>query len=78
MKLDIILTLVNLWGKVYLRFTNPKRKLIKLKRKLKANHAAQKKVLSLPCTSKNRKRFAHLHIHALQLCKRIKELEEYK
>ena len=75
MKLDIIASLVSVWGKVYLRFTDPKRKIMVLKRKLKANHAAQKKLFTLASSPSNRRRFAQLMLNAVKLRKAIEELE---
>jgi len=62
-------------GKVYLRWTDPKRKLRKLKRKLEANREQQKKLFNSPSTSSTRKRFSKLLTVALRLRREIERLQ---
>jgi len=62
-------------SKVYLRFTDPRRKIASIKRKLEANREAQKKIISQVSTPALRKRFIKLVNAAVKLRKELARLQ---
>ena len=67
--------LVAALAQVYLRFTDPKRKLAKLRIKLERNCDQQQKLLQLPSTLAHRRKLTTLVHDAVQLRRQIVELE---
>ena len=69
-------SIIHMIGQVYLRFTNPKRKLVKLKGKLRVNREAQKKLINQSSTPRNRRRLSKFIIAATELRRRIESIRE--
>ena len=73
---QLITGVVDTIGKAYLRWTNPKRRIASLERKLEANREAQKKILLQFSTPTTRARFSKLIAHAVRLRKEIDRLQD--